>query len=289
MSLVAERVSVRVGKAALLREVSLAAAPGEVLGLVGPSGAGKSTLLRVWSGELAPSAGAVSFAGCPLGQLDAATLARTRAVLPQQTAVRFPLRALEVVLLGRLPHPGRGESQRDREIAWAALELVEAAHLADRAAPTLSGGELQRVQLARALAQVWEATPTLPRRYLLLDEPTASLDPGHATRLLGVVRRFACASGSAVVVVMHDLSAATQYADRVALIDAGRCVAAGRPEEVLTAERLGRCFGAAFDVVAIPGRRGFAVLPRPPEEEGDGPRARVRSSVHEDFSHELGA
>src|SRR5690606_39535496 len=107
----------------------------------------------------------------------------------------------------------------------------------------LSGGEQQRVQLARALAQVWEATPERPGRYLLLDEPTASLDPGHATRLLGGVRRFARASGSAVVIVMHDLSAATQVADRLALIHGGRCVAAGRPAEVLTAERLADCFG----------------------------------------------
>lgn len=269
MSLVVERVTVRVGEVALLREVSLAAAPGEVLALVGPSGAGKSTLLRVWSGELAPSAGAASFAGCPLGQLGPSALARTRAVLPQQPAMRFPLRALEVVLLGRLPHPGRGESLHDRAIAWAALELVEAAHLADRVVSTLSGGEQQRIQLARALAQVWEATPERPRRYLLLDEPTASLDPGHATRLLAGVRRFARATDSAVVVVMHDLGAATRIADRLALIHAGRCVAAGRPDEVLTGDRLHDCFGVAFDVVAIPGGRGLAVLPRPPEPRND--------------------
>lgn len=271
MTLVAEAVSVRLGGASLLREVSLAAAPGEVLALVGPSGAGKSTLLRVWSGELAPSAGAARFEGCPLGQIDAGALARARAVLPQQSALRFPLRALEVVLLGRLPHPGRGETRRDREIAGAALELAGAAQLADRLAPTLSGGEQQRVQLARALAQVWEPTAERPRRYLLLDEPTASLDPGHAARLLAAVRRFARARACAVVVVIHDLSAATRCADRVALLDAGRCVADGPPAEVLTPERLHRCFGAPFDVLAAPDGRGFAVLPRPPADEMNPP------------------
>jgi iron complex transport system ATP-binding protein len=269
VTLVAERVSVRAGPAVLVHDVSLAAAPGEVLALVGPSGAGKSTLLRVWAGELAPSVGAATFFGCPIGQIGAAALARTRAVLPQQSALRFPLRALEVVLLGRLPHPGRGETRRDRDVAGAALELVDAAHLADRLAPTLSGGEQQRVQLARALAQVWDATPERPRRYLLLDEPTASLDPGHAGRLLGGVRWFARATDSTVVVVMHDLSAATQFADRFALVHAGRCVADGRPAEVLTPDRLGRCFGADFDVIPVPGGRGFAVLPRPAEERTD--------------------
>lgn len=264
--LVAESVGVRVGRAELLQDVSLAAAPGQVLALVGPSGAGKSTLLRVWSGERAPSAGAVRFRGCPLGQLTPEQLARTRAVLPQQSALRFPLRAIEVVLLGRLPHPGRGETQRDREIARAALAVAEAAHLEDRLAPTLSGGEQQRVQLARALAQVWDEGE---RRYLLLDEPTASLDPGHATRILDRVRGFARASGCVVVVVVHDLGASTRCADVLALLHAGRLVAHGPPAEVLTPARLERCFGIPFDVIAAPSGHGLAVLPRLPAERSD--------------------
>jgi iron complex transport system ATP-binding protein len=270
VSLRADRLGVRVGAATLIDAVTLAARPGEVLALIGPSGAGKTTLLRVWSGELRPTAGAVTLAGVPLAAIEPRALARARAVLPQQTALRFPLTALEVVLLGRLPHPSRGESAADLEIAGAALALAEADHLAARLAPTLSGGEQQRVQLARAFAQIWEPTPAQPLRVLLLDEPTASLDPGHAARILGRVRRFARATRTAVVVAIHDLNAGARCADRVALLDRGHVVAHGRPAEVLTPERLSRCFGAPFDLfTAADG--GFAVHPRPCAAETDEP------------------
>lgn len=266
MSLVAERVSVAVGGAELLHDITLLADCARVLALVGPSGAGKSTLLRVWAGERPPSAGAVGFDGEPLARLPAPTLARLRAVLPQQAALRFPLRALEVALLGRLPHPGRGETRPDRDIALAALALAEVGHLADRLVPTLSGGEQQRVQLARVLAQIWEPTREHPRRYLLLDEPTANLDPGHAVRILDRLRRFARATDTALVLVLHDLAAASQCADDLALLHRGRCVAHGAPADVLTPDRLHACFGARFDVLPAPDGRGFAVLPRPPDD-----------------------
>ncbi|WAS99413.1 ATP-binding cassette domain-containing protein [Nannocystis punicea] len=266
MSLVAARVTVDVRGAVLLRDLSLAAECARVLAVVGPSGAGKSTLLRVWAGEQRASAGHLTFDGSPIGQLHPTALARIRAVLPQATALRFPLTALEVATLGRLPHPGRGETRRDRDIAWAALELAEVAHLADRLAPTLSGGEQQRVQLARVLAQIWEPTPEHPRRYLLLDEPTANLDPGHAVRILARLRQFVRATDTALVLVVHDLGAASQCADDLALLHAGRCVAHGDPADVLTPERLHECFGARFDLVPAPAGRGFAVLPRPPDD-----------------------
>lgn len=266
MSLVADRVRVDLRGAVLLRDLSLAAECARVLAIVGPSGAGKSTLLRVWSGEQPFGHGAVRFDGCPIDQVHPTALARMRAVLPQQTALRFPLRALEVALLGRLPHPGRGETRRDRDIAWAALELAEVAHLAERLAPTLSGGEQQRVQLARVLAQIWEPTAEHPRRYLLLDEPTANLDPGHAVRIMGRLRRFARATDTALVLVVHDLGAASQCADDLALLHAGRCVAHGAPADVLTPDRLEACFGARFDVVPAPSGIGLAVLPRPPDD-----------------------
>ncbi|MDC0723061.1 heme ABC transporter ATP-binding protein [Nannocystis bainbridge] len=266
MSLVASRIGVTVGRAELLRDLSLVAECARVLAVVGPSGAGKSTLLRVWAGEQAPSAGELRFDGRPLAQVHPTSLARMRAVLPQASALRFPLTALEVATLGRLPHPGRGETRRDRDIAWAALELAEVAHLAERLAPTLSGGEQQRVQLARVLAQIWEPSPEHPRRYLLLDEPTANLDPGHAVRILARLRQFVRATDTALVLVLHDLGAASQCADDLALLHAGRCVAHGEPADVLTPERLEACFGARFDLVPAPAGRGFAVLPRPPDD-----------------------
>ncbi len=268
MSLVAAGIFVRAGGREILHDVSLAAAPGEILALVGPSGAGKSTLLRVWSGELTPSAGEARFLDRPLRAQAAESLAQVRSMLLQQTALRFPLRVLEVVLLGRLPHAGRGETDHDREIALAALEQAEAGHLAQRLAQTLSGGEMQRVQLARALAQVWEPTAAGSQRYLLLDEPTANLDPGHATRILQRVRRFARATETTVVLVVHDLAASAAIADRLAMLHDGRCVAFGRPAEVLQPDRLRHCFGTPFDVFTAPGG-GLAVLPRPHPDQDE--------------------
>ncbi|MGH8469631.1 MAG: ATP-binding cassette domain-containing protein [Gammaproteobacteria bacterium] len=187
----AREVQVKCNGRALLAGVSLALASGEVVALCGPNGAGKTTLLSVLAGLKPPSGGGVWLCGRLLRTYHVQALARVRAVLAQASRFDFPLTALEVVLLGRLPHCRGRESERDHDIAAQALSAVDAIDLAERRLPTLSGGERQRVQLARAFAQIWEPAADAPERFLLLDEPNAGLDPRHEHRVLGLIRRLA--------------------------------------------------------------------------------------------------
>ncbi len=261
----------RIGPNTLVDGVTLALRPGEVLAVVGANGAGKTTLLRLLSGELRPSSGAVCLDGRPLGAFAPEHLARRRAVLPQHSTLGFGFSVQEVVLLGRTPH--RTPPARDLEIAAGAMQAAGVAHLAARRYPTLSGGEQQRVHLARALAQIWEASGP-GARYLLLDEPTASLDLAHQHAVLGVARRCA-AAGVGVLAVLHDLNLAAQHADRIAVLRRGRLLAEGPPEAVLTPEIIRRAFDISVLVtrhpcatcplvVPIPDARGAGATVRPP-------------------------
>jgi iron complex transport system ATP-binding protein len=226
-------ITIRIDGATLLREVSASVRPGAVTVVVGPNGAGKSTLLRAASGEYTPAEGTVELEGTPLHHWRARDVAQRRAVLPQQSSLSFPFAVLDVVLMGRMPHAGGSAEPRDGQIAWAALEAVQVTHLAERLYPTLSGGEQQRVHMARAMAQIWEPPPGEGDRYLLLDEPTASLDLAHQHRLLELARGLA-QEGTGVLIVLHDLNLAAQYADEVVLLHQGTVRAAGPPEHVLT-------------------------------------------------------
>jgi iron complex transport system ATP-binding protein len=239
-------VTVARGARVVVREVSFAVAPGELLAVVGPSGSGKSSLLAALCGDLAPAAGRVLLDGRPLDGYAARDLARARAVLPQSSALSFPYRVAEVVRLGRAPHDG-GD---DRRVAAQALEAVGLEALATRRYPSLSGGEKQRVHLARVLAQL--AGP--PRgRALFLDEPTAHLDVGAGERVLAVLRDIA-ARAVAVLVVLHDLNLAARHADRVAVLSGGRLVALGPPDEALREETLSAVFDWPIERVERPGR-----------------------------------
>jgi iron complex transport system ATP-binding protein len=238
----AEGVGVRAGARALLREVSLELAPGSVTVVIGPNGAGKSTLLRLLTGERAPDAGAVTMEGRRLAAWAPRDMARRRAVVGQSVALAFPMRAAEVVALGRLPWHGTPQAARDAAAVAAALAAAGVAHLGGQAHATLSGGERQRVHLARALAQLDGAAAPAA---LLLDEPTASLDVRHRAALLGLLRRLA-RDGLAVLVVLHDLNEARFVADRVALLEAGRIAAIGPPPEVLRPALLERVYGVPF-------------------------------------------
>jgi iron complex transport system ATP-binding protein len=219
---VIEAVGVRhaFGRTPVLRGVDLTVAPGEVVALVGPNGSGKTTLLRTLYRAVTPDAGAVRVGGDDVRRLRRAEIARRVAVVVQEDAGDLPLTAAQTVLLGR--HPARGRTPADdRAAALAALHRVGAAHLARRVLAELSGGERQRVLIARALAQ------GAPR--LLLDEPTNHLDVHYQHEVLHLVRDL----GLTTVVVLHDLNLAARYADRLVLLDAGRVVASGAPEDVL--------------------------------------------------------
>lgn len=212
----------------------MAVGAGEFVAVIGPNGAGKSTLVKTMSGVLRPWGGQVFLNGTDL-RVKNGDRARTLAVLSQQTILNFSFTAFEVVALGRIPHRENGKAAEERRIVWEALEAVGMTFAADRAFPTLSGGEKQRVQFARALAQIW---PTDPReRFLLLDEPTSSLDLTYQHATLSVAREL-CRKGTGVAAVLHDLNLAARFATRVVLLHQGRVVAEGKPESVLSPEVL---------------------------------------------------
>lgn len=235
--LIAHALSVSRGTRPVLQHVDLQVGAGEVLGVLGPNGAGKSTLLGALCGELPASAGQVLLAGRPLAQWPSRERAQRLAVLPQQSSLSFGFYVEDVVGMGRLPHAeGRAA---DRRIAGEALAAADAGHLAGRNYLSLSGGERQRVHLARVLAQLW---PGAEGRVLLLDEPTAALDPLHQHSTLQAVRGFA-ERGAAVLVILHDLNLAARYCDRLVLLHQGRAHIKGAVEEVIRPEPLREVFG----------------------------------------------
>jgi len=231
--LTAENISIAYGRAEVLKAASLAVAPGEVVAVLGPNGAGKSTLLAVLAGTLRPQRGAAVLEGRALAAWSPRALALRRAVLPQHSKLAFGFSVLEVVLLGRSPHAGRSSRDEDVAVAEACLAEAEVTHLAGRVYTTLSGGERQRVQLARVLAQIGFPGSSDEGRYLLLDEPTASLDPAHQHATLRTARR-AAERGVGVVAILHDLNLAALYADRLVVLSRGCLAAEGAPEAVLT-------------------------------------------------------
>ena len=246
-------VSVELGGRRVVDRVSASVARGEWVSLIGPNGAGKTTVLRAVAG-LVPFAGSVRLDGRPAPSLGRLERARLLALVPQEPATPPWMTVGEYVLLGRTPHLGplAREGARDRKAAARALERLDLLPYAARPLGTLSGGEKQRVVVARALAQ--EA------RIVLLDEPTASLDIGHQQQALELLDFLRAESGLTLLGAMHDLTLAAQYADRMLLLERGRIVAEGVPSEVLTAERLARHYEAAVDVVPVDGR--VAVVPR---------------------------
>jgi len=246
MSLLASNLGVDLGSRAILRDVAIELRPGEVLAIVGPNGAGKTTLLRALAGELRPTIGAVSLDGHPLATWSPQELARRRAVLPQKPVLSAAFTIEEVVHLGRFPHGGA-----EIEDTAAVQRALSSVGLADRAGDpytNLSGGEEQRVMVARVLAQL-DANHDRPR-YLLLDEPTAALDLAWQHRLLSLARQLA-QLGVAVFAILHDLTLAATYADRVGLLVDGRLTALGASREVLTAAAIERAYGVEATVIEL--------------------------------------
>ncbi len=250
MSLVGHNLGMRRGAHWVLRDVSLDIAPGELVALIGPNGAGKSTLLRILAGELTPHTGTVTLDARLLTAIPAREQARLRATLPQRPQLGAAFLVEEVVALGRYAARGTCPLGQEEAAISGALARVDALHLRGRSYLELSGGEQQRVQIARVLAQLWTPVPG-HSRYLLLDEPSASLDPNQAGALLDQLRRWA-GEGIGVVIVLHDLHAAARFADRVVLLADGAMVCAGAVADVLASEPLARAFKAPFDILPHP-------------------------------------
>lgn len=242
----------------ILRDFTVGARAGEFLGVVGPNGSGKSTLIRALSRALRPASGTVLLADNDLyGATSARQSAQSIGVVPQNTQVVFEFSVREIVGMGRAPHlsrrPFAGETPRDAALVAQAMTAAGVSAFADRLVSTMSGGEQQRVALARALAQ----EPSV----LLLDEPTAHLDLHFQIEILALVRRLTQERALAAVAVLHDLNLAAAFCDRLVLLQAGRIVAQGSPEDVLTSAHLSAVYSAAVWVGPHPVTGKPIVLP----------------------------
>ena len=252
--LAAAHLRIRLGRRVILDGVDFAAATGAMTAIVGPNGSGKTTLLRALTGEIAPEAGRIALAGRDIAGLRPVELAGRRGVLAQATGLAFPFTVHEVVRLGLQSGFATAPSVE------AALEAVDLPGFGGRFYQELSGGEQQRVQLARVLAQVWAPVVDGEPRWLFLDEPVASLDIGHQIGMMRLAQGYA-ARGGGVVAVMHDLNLTAMFADHVVLLHGGRVLGAGRPEEVIRDDLLAEAYGCRLRVGQAPPGGPF-VLPQ---------------------------
>ena len=260
-----ENLSVSIASRTLINNINLAVDAGEVLCVIGPNGAGKTTLLRTIGQDLTPDTGRITFAEQPLSLMAPRARARQLAVLTQHNPLTFAFTGREVVALGRTPHSTGVVI--DDDICQAAMAALDVTHLAQRLYPSLSGGEQQRIQLARVLAQIWRAEDA-SARLLLLDEPVTSLDIGHQHQLMQAVRAFA-RTDVAVVMTVHDMTLAGAFADRIIALRDGECVAEGSPHQVLTESLISHVFDTPVSVINHPQTGKPVVLGAP------GPGANV--------------
>ena len=256
----ANRVSVSLGGKPILHDVDFVARPGEVTASVGPNGSGKTTFLKALSGDLAAT-GTIRLNGRDLREMKPWQAAALRAVLPQATSLSFPFTVREIVRLGLTGGRSGARAAEAERLPERALARVDLEGFAGRFYQELSGGEQQRVQLARVLCQVW--TPVLDGepRWLFLDEPVSSLDIKHQLVIMDIARDFA-ARGGGVVAILHDLNLTAMFADRVAVMCRGRVDAAGTPAEIFTDELIHRVFECRLKVGAVPPGGCPFVLPQ---------------------------
>lgn len=241
-----ENVSLRFRDNIILSDVSLSIAAGEFFVIIGPNGAGKTSLLKVLSGLQKPLQGKVVIKNKDLSRYGRRSLAQIMAIVPQHIEVGFPFSVTDAVVMGRSPHLGilGLEGKNDFHIAEEAMRFTEVSHLAERKLFQLSGGELQRVIIARAICQQPEI--------ILLDEPTTALDPAHQLKIMDLMEKFRMEQGTTIVMVSHDLNLASMYGDRLLLLKEGKVVKTGAPGSVLTKELLEESYGCRMQVDESP-------------------------------------
>lgn len=246
----AKNLSWRAGAKSILDGIDFRLAPNSVTAIIGPNGSGKSTLMKCLVGVLRPDSGEVCLDGAPLSTFDLEALAKRRAFLAQGHAIDFPFTVTEVVLMGRHPHAAQGHSKGPQNDTRRALEYTDTWHLRDRLFPTLSGGEQQRVQIARVLTQIQD----LDDAYLFLDEPTSALDLKHQFMVFELLHDLARDQRMSICVILHDVRLARRYADQAVMLKDGRVFASGATGDVMTPENVAGLFEIstilARDIVA---------------------------------------
>jgi len=241
-----QNVSLGYDRKPVLEDISLQVQPGGIVGLIGPNGSGKSTILKALSGVLPPYSGKIFLDGKDIKRISRKELACLVGVVPQMPLLPSAFTAFEIVLMGRNPHLGlfQYEGPKEMAIAWESMEKTATQALAERTISGLSGGEIQCVLIARALAQETKA--------ILLDEPTANLDIGRQVEILDMIKELCRENNLAVLAALHDLNLASQYCDRLFLINNGRICASGTPGEVITAGNIWEVYGARDCVYTHP-------------------------------------
>ncbi|ANT52266.1 heme ABC transporter ATP-binding protein [Mesorhizobium amorphae] len=256
----ARDVSVAIAGKPIVAGVDFEARPGEVAAIVGPNGSGKTTFLKALSGELSYT-GSIALNGRDMSVMKAVEAATQRAVLPQATTLSFPFTVREVVKLGLVGGRSGVLPGEDARLPERALARVDLEGFAGRFYQELSGGEQQRVQLARVLCQVWAPVLDGKPRYLFLDEPVSSLDIKHQLIIMNIARDFA-RRGGGVIAILHDLNLTAMYADRIHVMHRGRLAAAGAPQDVLSDELIEKVFDCRLKVGVLPTGNVPFVLPQ---------------------------
>jgi iron complex transport system ATP-binding protein len=250
-------ITLRIRDRVILEDVSLAVSPAAFTAVVGPNGAGKSSLLKVLSGEHALTRGEISINGQALAAYGTRALSQVRAVMPQSATVHFAFSVEQIVMLGR--HAHNTTNTENRQVVNEIMALTGLETFRHRNYMTLSGGEKQRVQLARVLAQVWEET--LHPRYILLDEPTSSLDIAQQQHLFGLAR-MVCGRNIGVMAIVHDLNLAVQFADHLYFLKDGRVTASGIAQEVFTQANVENTFDCRVNIYRDAGNDCPYIIPK---------------------------
>lgn len=245
-----ENISFSVGKKQILKNISASFLPGEFNMILGPNGSGKSSFLKIFSGEINKFQGTVLYDDKKIKDLRKEELAKKRAVMSQQADLGFPLLVEEVVMMGRYPHFTFNPNKKDIMICNEVIERMNLVEFKERNYLTLSGGEKQRVQYARVLAQVWEK-PTDGYRYLFLDEPLNSLDISYQHEFLQVAVEL-IKDHTVLIAVMHDINLAAHYADNLFFFKEGELVVHGKPKDILSAVMIEKVFNIKTTVIENP-------------------------------------
>lgn len=255
--LIVNNISFKAGHVHLVKDVSFSVRRGEMIAILGANGAGKSTLLKLLAGAYQPGEGSITLNGRALNDYAGKELAKIRAVLSQQNTVSLPFTAHEMVMMGRYPHYKSSPSATDAGIVEQVMDAAGVLHLAERSYLTLSGGEQQRVQLARALAQLWGQENAL----LLMDEPVTGMDMLYQQQTLAILKAMA-RKGFMVISVLHDMNLASHYADRIMMFKRGRKWYDGTSQEVLNPRSVFEIFEINADVVINPSTLRQMIMPR---------------------------